>query len=47
MFVFSIAMMGLGLAIYTASQNNALEKKLLHLEKEIKELKDRIKKSES
>ncbi|MEY9973418.1 Tfp pilus assembly protein PilN [Lysinibacillus sp. RC46] len=46
-FVFSIAMLGLGLAIYTASQTDVLKRKILQLEKEIKELKDRIKKSES
>jgi len=39
--VFSIAMMGLGLATYTAFQTDGLEKKQLRLEKEIKELKDR------
>ncbi|WP_158002976.1 hypothetical protein [Lysinibacillus sp. FJAT-14222] len=46
-FVFSIAMMGLGLATYTASQFDVLKKKLVQLEKEIKELNDIIKKSEN
>ncbi|MGE7692166.1 hypothetical protein ACQKMI_23680 [Lysinibacillus sp. NPDC097214] len=44
--VFSIAMMGLGLAIYTSSQSDVLKRKLLQLEKEIKDLKDIIKKGE-
>ncbi|MEQ6357852.1 hypothetical protein ABNX05_24940 [Lysinibacillus sp. M3] len=45
-FVFSIAITGLGIAIYTISQSDTLKKKVLQLEGEIKELSDIVKKSE-
>lgn len=39
-FLFSISMMALGTAVITASKSSVLEKKILELEKELKELKD-------